>query len=754
MNTKQRILGVPAAVVLAFVILLSLSGLAFTAAPAAAADQPVLPQPEEINWTSDVPLCAPGFNPNNEHCGADSAEWPGYTAPSDGMVTLEICAVHYHTDDGNEFLDYTTSWGAQGFVHASEGGNDCNDYTIEVSAGQSLSVSFTHPPTGGKGGSVKAGVYGHYEPTPPPPPGQPTGAFQADCEIATAWVAVDAGHTGVYEIQVHVDETKVMKEEGDLGLGERKDFALNWNLQADVTVRYLVIVQTDDGETYRDEGSLSLECAPPPVETFEVQIGASCENHVLRGWVRGSASQEATLSVTASALNAEIGGRRQVGPGVFEFSAEKGGFEGLVAVEATATLTYESELVDEAEFSATLDCGTTPAPEPGVCVAATVSVANVPDEGAMVTVSAQAVGVQAVISVNGLQMGNAVPIINGAATFNVFVKPKDKIVVAVQGEDGAWSTTPACQLTIAGEPERCPSSFVTAYVYYDESRNGLWEAGNSIPALGTLDWQSAGEAGLNGVSVVVPTDFGSFSGTTQPNGWAFTSAFYSTTFFAQPIGGYASDGSPMPFMVNGEAWSLTGVATLATDGTGIQTPVNTWPLEEGGHCGARVFLVGLAPAALTAEVAQEAPAWGLDAPTGEMVWSDYHVGQVVFDNGCSYAIIEVAGSATSQWDKGGLRRDRNLIGLHNMVGQTGCANPGAQVQNFAENGGTVTVTLDGVTNVYTRGSAGFASKGATWESRLENIATGEGLTLFTCDGYDSMSGDFAGYQVVSLSPAG
>lgn len=492
MKTYKRIPRLPAAAMLALLIGLFLSGLAFTAAPAAAApmaaDQPVLPQPEEIDWTSDVPLCAPGYNPNNEHCGADSAEWPGFTAPAAGTITIDVCAVDYHTDDGNQFLDYSTSWGTQGFVHAHAGSNDCDQYTLTVEAGEHLSASFSHPPTGGKGGSVKAGVYGHYEPAPLPidPVCQSLGVVPA-----SGYAPLSVRFGGQWSDPDSLVASAIVRT-GDGGSVELAEQATGASYIYETPGEFeaeLVLIGHDGREFSSESCKATVEAVEPPVLEFDVQVGASCENQALAGWVRGYASQEATLQVAAKAFGNDLTLTRQVGPGAFEFTAEKDGIEGLVEVTINATMVYQDGVVAEDHYSAVLDCGMPPAPEPGSCVSADVSVTNVPDEGQWVSVTATGIGINAYVEVDGSIVGGPVVVENGQAVFNIFVKPGNRVSILFEGEDGLVHSSPACHIVITGmEVPKCGNgpSKLDVVAFIDTDNDNYLDEGEEI--VGGGDW--------------------------------------------------------------------------------------------------------------------------------------------------------------------------------------------------------------------------------------------------------------------------
>lgn len=739
MNTN-RLPSILAALFLALAVFVTGAAMSpQTAAAAPMADE------GDIDWTS-LELCA-ALGPDN--CEATEDTWT-FTAPAKGTVAVTFTAESSNTGpDRNEVVDYTTSNGYSGRLGTLPPLPNSVQVTYEVEEGDLISGTFTHAPKepGRKGGSLKVHVGGHFEPTPAPVEPVCTGWSVTP---ATGFAPLEVTGSGSYtDPDGLVESVRVIWGDGNVTTDPSDLGSVPHTYGVGTHESQLVLVKADGGLVTGDACRAAIEGVEPPVETFEVQIGASCENHVLRGWVRGSASQEATLSVTATALNAEIGGRRQVGPGVFEFSAEKGGFEGLVAVEATATLTYESELVDEAEFSATLDCGTTPAPEPGVCVAATVSVANVPDEGAMVTVSAQAVGVQAVISVNGLQMGNAVPIINGAATFNVFVKPKDKIVVAVQGEDGAWSTTPACQLTIAGEPEKCPASFFSGYMVYGTPEEVLTM--NMPPNLGGMDWQPSLPA-LVGARVALNSNIGEISGTSQTNGWLFTMSFTNEELIVN---------SPLGQVVvaeNGQAYRITSVVRFDVDNDPNRGPdrelVTTPEIREGGHCGGLKLVFGAerVEEPVTAELAMAAPAWGGNAPADQVATGAPIVGSVSF-GGQTVEMSEIAGSATSDWHQCGLRRDRRLVGCH-VTDNTGQAGPGTALLGY-QVGDTIEMVVDGQSVTLVVTGRQTVDRGPDWANRLDAVeaaAGGSAMTFFTCSGWDGEG--YTTFTVLTTAPVG
>lgn len=694
----------------------------------------------EIDWISPW-LCA---TTRPDVCEDVKTEW-SWAAPADGTLTLTVGVQSVNTGpDAAEVLDYEASWGAIGRL-GTIGHPSSFETTIEVAEDEEIWVHFVHPPTT-PGGSVQATVRGHFEPTPPPV--EPV-CSSWSVSPTSGYAPLSVVGSGSYsDPDGLVEEIRVLWGDGSVTTNPIDLDSVPHSYGVGTYTSQLVLVKADGGLVTSAACSATVEAVEPP--TFDLGVDISCQDQILSGRVYGFASQEATLKVTAEVFGAALGGSQQVGPGSFNISAQKAGIEGLIWGQAAATLTHQGEVVKTAEFSEMLDCGLPPQPEPGSCVSAAVSVANVPDSGAWVVVTAQVVGDLAEVSVNGQPAGQTVPV-NGTTSFEVFVRPDDTVSVAALGEDGEWATSPACQLTITGVPERCPSSFVTTYVYFDQSGNGLWEAGSSIPTLGTLDWASAGEPGLNGVQVVVPTtNSGSFSGTTQPNGWAFTSTFYSSTFFAQPTGGYASNGSPLPFVVNDEAWEVSGVATLATDGTGIQTPVTSWPLEEGGHCGARVFLIGLVPAAQPA--AEAAPAWGGNAPADHIAVGAPVVGSVNI-GGRTVGMTEVWGSQTSDWHQCGLRRDRQLIGCH-VTDNAGNVGPGTALLSH-QVGDTITVMVDGVTTSYVVTGRQTVDRGPDWANRLDAVeaaAGGSAMTFFTCSGWNGS--EYTSFTVLTTAPAG
>ncbi len=475
-TNKHRVHGLPVAAILVLLIGLVMSGLAFTAAPAAAAAPMAAGDSNEINWTS-LELCA-AMGPDN--CEATEDTWT-FTAPADGTVSVDFEAVSTNTGpDRNEVVDYSTSNGHSGRLGTVPPLPNTAHVTYDVVEGEQISATFTHAPKepGRKGGSLKVHVGGQFEPTPPPVEPACTGWSVTP---ASGYAPLQVVGSGSYtDPDGLVESVRVIWGDGNVTTDPNDLGSVPHSYEVGTFTSQLVLVKADGGLVTGDACRASVQAIEPPVEIFEVEVGASCQDHVLSGWVRGYASQEATLNVTAAALGAEIGGTRQVGPGSFEFAADKSGVEGLIAVEATATLTYQGEVVDQVQFSETLDCGLPPLPKPGQCLSASVSVTNVPIEGQWVSVTATGVGINAYVEVDGSIVGGPVAVENGQAIFNVFVKPGNRVSVLFEGEDGLVHSSPACQITIAAiQLPICNDGpgRIDVVVFWDLNQNGFLDEG-------------------------------------------------------------------------------------------------------------------------------------------------------------------------------------------------------------------------------------------------------------------------------------
>ena len=148
------------------------------------------------------------------------------------------------------------------------------------------------------------------------------------------------------------------------------------------------------------------------------------------------------------------------------------------------------------------------------------------------------------------------------------------------------------------------------------------------------------------------------------------------------------------------------------------------------------------------------PAYGVNMPTGQMVWSDNHVGTIQLGS-CNIPIISVEGAQTSEWSKAGFRQDRSFIGVHNTLGGLDCSNPGGWLLQYRP-GDTIVITIDGVTAEYVVSGYTNIERGSDWESRFDQLEQqlDGSLTLFTCNGYDSTTSLFETFRVVTLAPAG